>query len=154
MQGTITKIDSLKMSRNGDTPFFRIKIVLDNGRFAMTDVCPKYRNYANWEPVIERFKKNKSAAVDGLVFIPGDGKKVNADSPIKLLDRPITPPTTLDESLVQRYLLNKMSYKKGSDTVQLDNYLKTLNMHNLSVIERTKIQNELAWALNEFFKGK
>jgi hypothetical protein len=48
MKGVITRIDHTKIGLNG-TAFIRVSFELDDGVFAMTDLCPTYRNFSRWE---------------------------------------------------------------------------------------------------------
>lgn len=74
MTGEVLEIHAPKLSRNGNT-FIRITFNLSNGKWAKTDVCPNYRNYKRWKPVIEA---GKGTFIRGLI-VRGDSE-VNADS--------------------------------------------------------------------------
>lgn len=51
MIGIVTKIHEKKVSRNGND-YIRVEFDLDNGQWAKTDLCPDFRNYKNWLPVL------------------------------------------------------------------------------------------------------
>ena len=53
MKGRVTKIDPIKTSFNGGYKFQRIRFKLEDGKFAKTDLCPTFRNYKNWKPIID-----------------------------------------------------------------------------------------------------
>lgn len=52
MKAKVTKIHPNKFSRNGNM-FTRIEFQLQDKSWAKTDVCPDYRNYKGWVPVLE-----------------------------------------------------------------------------------------------------
>lgn len=77
----------MKMSRNSNR-FIRIDFVLQDGRFAKTDVCPDYRNYPRWQRIIAL---GAGTALDGLQ-IKKEGPKlieINADSYPTVLSKPL-----------------------------------------------------------------
>lgn len=77
MRGTITKIHNLKRSRNGNL-FIRITFKLENGDWAKTDICPDYRNYIRWAPLLK-----VGTDLSGLILKRQN--EVNADSfPVKI----------------------------------------------------------------------
>lgn len=78
MRGTISKISYFKPSRNGDTQFVRVSFKLEDGTFAMTDLCKTYRNYKRWESLLE-----VGTDLTGLSLRPtrsGSPLKIDADS--------------------------------------------------------------------------
>ena len=74
MTGEILEIHPPKLSRNGNT-YIRITFTLNNGKWAKTDVCPNFRNYKRWKPIIEA---GKGTFIRGLI-VRNDGE-INADS--------------------------------------------------------------------------
>lgn len=74
MTGEILEIHPPKLSRNGNT-YIRITFNLSNGKWAKTDVCPNFRNYKRWKPIIEA---GKGTFIRGLI-VRNDGE-INADS--------------------------------------------------------------------------
>jgi len=75
---TITKIDPLKASRNGVNSYIRVYLQEKEGGFYWTDLCPDYRNYANWKPHLQ------VGNILGNLRLRDD-KSVNADSyPVRL----------------------------------------------------------------------
>lgn len=74
MTGEILEIHPPKLSRNGNT-YIRITFTLANGKWAKTDVCPNFRNYKRWKPIIQA---GKGTFIRGLI-VRNDGE-INADS--------------------------------------------------------------------------
>ena len=72
MRGNITKIHRIKRSRNGNA-FIRVTFKLENGDWAKTDLCPDYRNYQRWVPLLV-----EGLDLDGLVM--KSKNEVDADS--------------------------------------------------------------------------
>lgn len=97
-KATIRKVHPIKISRNGNR-FIRVDFVLEDGRFAKTDLCPDYRNFPRWSHIISR---GPGTAL-GSLLIKKEGKKlveINADSfpvvvqaPIEKKDLPLSGPS-------------------------------------------------------------
>lgn len=51
MKATLLKVLPVKQSVNGNY-YQRIEFTMADGSWAKTDVCPNYRNYARWKPVL------------------------------------------------------------------------------------------------------
>lgn len=91
MKAMIKEIGEKKMSRNGDCYFQRIKFILEDGRFAMTDLVSNFRNFAWWKPVIE---KGEGTWITNVFLKPVKEKqalKINADSQVMICSAPIMP---------------------------------------------------------------
>lgn len=84
LKAKITGIGAQRFSRNGDVFFQRIKLQLEDGSFAMTDLVSSYRNYQWWEPVI---KAGVGTVIGGIFLKDGYTKplKVNADSQVFII---------------------------------------------------------------------
>lgn len=78
-QGIVRKIHPNKYSRNGNI-FTRIEFIMADGSWAKTDVCPNYRNYKRWVPVIQ---SGVNTEVTGLTF--RQKGEVNGDSYPKII---------------------------------------------------------------------
>lgn len=52
LKGTISKIHSMRTSRNGNS-FKRVEFRLEDGSWAKTDLCPNYRNFDRWKRLLE-----------------------------------------------------------------------------------------------------
>lgn len=77
MKGTITKIHPPKGSRNGNV-FIRVEFKMEDGEWRKTDLCPTYRNYGRWKPLL-----SVGIDLDGLI-VKGNNA-INADSfPVKV----------------------------------------------------------------------
>lgn len=83
MKGTITKIHPLKESRNRNS-YIRIEFELEDGKWAKTDVCPDFRNFARWKPILAA---GIGVEVSGLTI--RNKSEVNADSKVYR----VVPPT-------------------------------------------------------------
>ena len=96
MKGKITKIHEPKKSYNGNYVFQRIDLKLENGKWAKTDLCPTFRNYKNWKPLID---KGVGTMVKGLIVKGGVRvMTIDADSQVSLYQEPshiIPKPPTL-----------------------------------------------------------
>tara|TARA_Y100001963_G_scaffold159563_1_gene263785 strand:- start:3421 stop:3720 length:300 start_codon:yes stop_codon:yes gene_type:complete len=96
LKGKITKIHDPKKSYNGGYVFQRIDLKLDDGRWAKTDLCPTFRNYRNWKPLID---KGVGTQVQGLRIKGGVRvMTIDADSEVRLYQDPelsIPKPPTL-----------------------------------------------------------
>jgi hypothetical protein len=81
--GEVLKIHPAKKSRNGNT-FQRIEFILKDRKktWVKTDVCPDFRNYKKWKPVIEAGVRTR---VDGLSL--KDENTVDADSDVVVLQK-------------------------------------------------------------------
>jgi len=51
MKATLLKVLPVKRSVNGNL-YQRIEFTMSDGEWAKTDVCPDFRNYARWKPII------------------------------------------------------------------------------------------------------
>ena len=86
IKGKIHKIRLPKQSYNGGYSFQRIDIKLDDGTWAKTDVCPTFRNFRNWKPLIE---KGVGTKITGLIIKGGVRvMTIDADSPVRLYEDP------------------------------------------------------------------
>jgi hypothetical protein len=86
MRGKITKIMDVKpaIGRGLQTyarKFIRVTFKLEDGSWAKTDVCPEYRNYYTWKPII---RAGVETVVLGLNYRNKAKKEINADSPAKI----------------------------------------------------------------------
>lgn len=72
MKATITKIHPIKKSRNGNS-FVRVEFKCEDGSWAKTDLCPTYRNFNRWRPLLQ-----VGSAIKNLV-LKADGE-IDADS--------------------------------------------------------------------------
>ena len=52
MKAILLKVHPVKSNINGNS-FRRIEFTMDDGSWAKTDVCPNFRNYARWKPIIK-----------------------------------------------------------------------------------------------------
>lgn len=81
MRAYVTKVDPLKRSASG-VEFIRVYFQMEDGKWAATDVCPAFRNFAWWRPVL----RVGPGAVLGRVLLLREGK-VNADSHVEVTGR-------------------------------------------------------------------
>ena len=79
MTAKITKIDPLKMSRNGKVGYIRVYFELQDGGWAITDLVPTFRNFKRWQGLLSR---GPGATIDGVRLI--GPAKVDADSEVTL----------------------------------------------------------------------
>lgn len=87
MRGIITKIDPIKKSFNGQYTFQRIRFKLEDGKFAKTDLCPTFRNYRNWKPIIDQ---GVGTEIQGLRIKGGVRvKTIDADSEVRIYTPPV-----------------------------------------------------------------
>jgi hypothetical protein len=56
MKGKIFRIDNCKSSRNEGELYTRVHFEIDGPtvRYAHTDIVPTYKNYKNWEDLLEK----------------------------------------------------------------------------------------------------
>lgn len=97
MKATVRKVHPHRMSRNGNS-FIRVEFVLEDGKWAETDLCPDYRNFSRWTRIIDagvgteidniRFKR--PGQVDGDSF-PRITKMPDKDAVAKLEQPTPTP---------------------------------------------------------------
>lgn len=84
MRGKITKIDTLKSSRNAGQAFLRVYFKVKRGVgdfiWAKTDIVPSFRNYARWKPLLE-----VGNILDGLILKADN--TVDADSRPELVSK-------------------------------------------------------------------
>lgn len=83
MKAVITKVHPLKESRNRNS-YIRIEFELEDGKWAKTDVCPDFRNFARWKGILAI---GVNVSVGGLVI--RNKSEVNADSPVYQLKEPM-----------------------------------------------------------------
>ena len=86
MRGKVTKIMDVKPARGRGLAtyarkFIRITFKLEDGTWAKTDVCPEYRNYRLWKPII---RAGVETVLVGLKFRNQSKKEINADSIVKM----------------------------------------------------------------------
>jgi hypothetical protein len=87
MKATITKIDTLKRG-NGEI-FQRVYFKTERGEFAVTDLCPNFRNFARWRPLLEIGNE-----LDNLESTRFDSKNllhIDADSRVVAIPKPKRP---------------------------------------------------------------
>lgn len=82
MIATVRKVHPNRYSRNGNI-YTRIEFMTDDGSWYKTDVCPIYRNYSRWVPVIEL---GVGTVLEGLTI--RKGSEVNGDSIIHIIGKP------------------------------------------------------------------
>lgn len=92
MKAVITKIDIPKKSFNGGYYFQRVRFKLEDGKFAKTDLCPSFRNYKNWKPLLDQGVGTEiiGLRVKGGVRV----MTIDADSDVSLYSPPSTPSVT------------------------------------------------------------
>lgn len=88
MNGEITKIDPVKKSANGNA-FIRVYFKIEGKDWYKTDICPDYRNYARWKPLLK-----VGNMLSGLEA-KGD-TTINADSWPKLVVKVVVDDRTID----------------------------------------------------------
>lgn len=99
MKAEIRKIDKPKKSFNGSYIYQRVRFKLEDGKFAKTDLCPSFRNYKRWKPLLEMGEgtKIKGVRVKGGVRV----MTIDADSDVSLYcppeEKTETPLTLFDE---------------------------------------------------------
>ena len=86
MRGKITKIMDVRPARNRGLQtyarkFIRVTFKMDDGKWAKTDVCPEYRNYRTWRPII---RAGVDTVLVGLRYKERSTSMINADSPAKI----------------------------------------------------------------------
>ena len=94
MKAVITKIHHPKKSFNGGYVFQRIDMKLEDGKWAKTDICPSFRNYKIWKPLIDMGvgTEIKGVRVKGGVRV----MTIDADSDVSLYTPPVvSTPTEL-----------------------------------------------------------
>lgn len=82
LKATVKKIHPNKFSRNGNV-FTRIEFIMSDNSWAKTDVCPDYRNYKGWVPVLEA---GVGTEIDNLKM--RNKSEVNADSSPVIIKKP------------------------------------------------------------------
>lgn len=88
MNGEITRVDKIKKSSNGNS-FIRVYFKVDGKDWYKTDICPDYRNYARWKPLLQ-----VGNMLSGLTA-KGD-KTIDADSWPKLIEKLVVDDRTID----------------------------------------------------------
>lgn len=106
MKAIVTKIHNKKQSVNGDTSFIRLEFRLDNGMWAKTDICSKYRNFNNWAKVVTC---GVGVSVGNLT-LRRDGE-VDADSYVTILDMPLV----IEKAVVEKAkeIINQQEEQQG-----------------------------------------
>ena len=86
LKGIILEILPIKYSRT-DGQYSRVKIRLETGQIAFTDLVSGYRNYSNWKYLLKVGNK-----ISGLQLMPAKGKvlKVNADCMPQLVSEKVS----------------------------------------------------------------
>jgi hypothetical protein len=85
MKATITKIDTLK--RGNGAIFQRVYFKTDSGQFAVTDLCPSFRNFARWRPLLEigneldNLESTRFESISGPLHIDADSRVVGIPKP-------------------------------------------------------------------------
>lgn len=101
MNATISKIHPLKHSRNGNS-FIRVEFRMEDGSWAVTDLCPGFRNYSRWHGLLQIGRQLTDLSMKGK-------SKVDADSFVVGLDftEGVEPPRDTDDmvSFIQQKLL-------------------------------------------------
>lgn len=99
MRAIVNKIDPLKESRNGNK-YNRIYFTAEDGTFYWTDVCPTFRNYPRWAPIIE---SGVGTRVDGLELNTKRTAKgfIDADSLVWIVAPPPAEEEKIDRSCLR-----------------------------------------------------
>lgn len=75
MNGTISKIHPKKRSIGHHRfDFIRVEFKMEDGSWAKTDLCPDFRNFRRWKPILDA-----GVGVEGMIL---RGQTVDADSPV------------------------------------------------------------------------
>ena len=109
MTGEVLQIHEPKISRNGNT-FIRITFTLANGEWAKTDVCPNYRNYKRWKPVIEA---GKGTFIRGLI-VRSNGE-INADSFPEITTKAIIKRKDIQNTIKENLRAKKLEEVKAQN---------------------------------------
>lgn len=75
MRGTITKIDPVKRSQNGNG-YIRLHFKTQIGQWSKTDVCPDYRNYNIWKPFMIVGTELDNLKMKDRITIDADSKPI------------------------------------------------------------------------------
>jgi hypothetical protein len=78
MRATITKIDTLK--RGNGAIFQRVYFKTESGQFAVTDLCPTFRNFTRWRPLLQI-----GTEVDNLLVVRTESLPPNVRNASKLI---------------------------------------------------------------------
>ena len=78
----VLKIHPAKKGRNGNI-FIRIEFLTNDSKWLKTDICPNFRNYKNWVPVL---KAGVDTVLSGLFLKRPD--EVDADSSFRIIKKP------------------------------------------------------------------
>tara|TARA_S200002703_G_scaffold34987_1_gene30216 strand:- start:1688 stop:1969 length:282 start_codon:yes stop_codon:yes gene_type:complete len=79
IEATITRVGPIQEGRNFHVAYRRIKLKDRDGKFYMTDLSPKWRNWLNWEHLL------KEGNVLGNLKVMGPGK-IDGDSEPTLVE--------------------------------------------------------------------
>lgn len=102
MIAKIYKIDPLKVSRS-EREFKRIYFILEDGKWAKTDVVPGYMNYKRWAPIIRLFESGYEVFVEGVIL--RQKEEIDADSPVEISLKKFEIKKTKGVKFVQEQLL-------------------------------------------------
>ncbi len=81
MIAKLLKISPPHLSRNGLTEYIRVYFETEKGEFAMTDICPTFRNYRNWREILQ---SGAGTLIEGFEMF---GNRINADSRPRIVEK-------------------------------------------------------------------
>ena len=84
MNYKIHKIHPAKLSRNNNI-FIRVEFISEEGKWFKTDICPDYRNYRRWKPILDM---GEGVVLMGLQPRKGATQELNADSYFEVVKKP------------------------------------------------------------------
>jgi len=86
MRGRVTQVMDVKPARGAGVKhyarkFIRVTFKLEDGSWAKTDVCPEFRNYRYWKPIL---RAGVDTVLVGLNYRDKSKSEINADSVAKI----------------------------------------------------------------------
>ncbi len=81
MIAKLLKISPPRLSRNGLNEYIRVYFETEKGEFAMTDICPAYRNYRNWQEIL---RAGAGTLIENFEMF---GNHINADSRPRIVEK-------------------------------------------------------------------
>jgi len=102
MKGKIIGIDPLKESRT-EKSFRRMYFILDDGKWAKTDIVPAYHNFKIWKPIISLYEAGAVVFLDGIEL--RQGREVDADSLVVITNQGFEVRKAHEQKIIQESLI-------------------------------------------------
>jgi hypothetical protein len=102
MKAKIIGVDPLKESR-AEKSFRRVYFLMEDGKWAKSDIVPAYRNFKIWKPIILLFESGATVFLEGIEM--RQPQEVDADSIVRVTPVGFEVRKVQEKKVIQEKLL-------------------------------------------------